>query len=66
MITANAIRAFASPHRWLPQPPPTCASASTGPILFQRERGYYALMEHSSLDIRRYVLERIGDAAGGP
>jgi Rieske 2Fe-2S family protein len=27
------------------------------------ERGYYAPMEDFSLDIRRYVLERIGDAA---
>jgi len=26
------------------------------------ERGYYAPMEDFSLDIRRYVLERIGDA----
>jgi Rieske 2Fe-2S family protein len=27
------------------------------------ERGYYAPMEDFNLDIRRYVLERIGDAA---
>jgi len=26
------------------------------------ERGYYAPMEEYNLDIRRYVLERIGDA----
>ena len=28
------------------------------------ERGYYAPMEDFNLDIRRYVLERIGDAVG--
>jgi hypothetical protein len=26
------------------------------------QRGYYAPMEDFSLDIRRYVLDRIGDA----
>ena len=29
------------------------------------ERGYYAPMEDFNLDIRRYVLERIGDARRG-
>jgi Rieske 2Fe-2S family protein len=30
------------------------------------ERGYYSPMEDFNLDIRRYVLERIGDAVGDP
>jgi hypothetical protein len=28
------------------------------------ERGYYAPMEDYNLDIRRYVIERIGDVVG--
>jgi hypothetical protein len=28
------------------------------------ERGYYVPMQELNLDIRRYVLQRIGDAVG--
>jgi len=36
----------------------------TWPVIGARvhERGYYAPMEDFNLDIRRYVLDRIGDA----
>jgi hypothetical protein len=29
-------------------------------------RGYYAPMENASLDIRRYVAERLGGESSGP
>ncbi|TLY97235.1 MAG: aromatic ring-hydroxylating dioxygenase subunit alpha [Gammaproteobacteria bacterium] len=39
-----------------------CEAEQQGISARVHERGYYAPMEDSSLDIRRYVLERIGDA----
>ena len=41
-----------------------CESVQAGITSRVHERGYYAPMEDFSLDIRRYVLERIGAAAG--
>jgi phenylpropionate dioxygenase-like ring-hydroxylating dioxygenase large terminal subunit len=41
-----------------------CESVQAGITSRVHERGYYAPMEDFNLDIRRYVLERIGDAAG--
>ncbi len=40
-----------------------CETVQQGIAARVHERGYYAPMEDFSLDIRRYVLERIGDAA---
>jgi hypothetical protein len=42
---------------------PHAAAVQQGIAARVHERGYYAPMEDFSLDIRRYVLERIGDAA---
>ena len=39
-----------------------CEAVQRGISARVHERGYYAPMEDFSLDIRRYVLERIGDA----
>jgi phenylpropionate dioxygenase-like ring-hydroxylating dioxygenase large terminal subunit len=39
-----------------------CESVQQGIAARVHERGYYAPMEDFNLDIRRYVLERIGDA----
>ena len=39
-----------------------CEAVQQGISARVHERGYYAPMEDSSLDIRRYVLERIGEA----
>jgi glycine betaine catabolism A len=39
-----------------------CEAVQQGISARVHERGYYAPMEDFSLDIRRYVLERIGDA----
>jgi Rieske 2Fe-2S family protein len=39
-----------------------CEAVQRGIIARVHERGYYAPMEDFNLDIRRYVLERIGDA----
>jgi len=41
-----------------------CAAVQQGISTRVHERGYYAPMEDFNLDIRRYVLERIGDAVG--
>jgi Rieske 2Fe-2S family protein len=41
-----------------------CEAVQQGIAARVHERGYYAPMEDFNLDIRRYVLERIGDAAG--
>ena len=41
-----------------------CESVQQGISTRVHERGYYAPMEDFNLDIRRYVLERIGDAVG--
>lgn len=41
-----------------------CEAVQAGIAARVHERGYYAPMEDFSLDIRRYVLERIGHAAG--
>ena len=41
-----------------------CESVQQGISARVHERGYYAPMEDFNLDIRRYVLERIGDAVG--
>jgi Rieske 2Fe-2S family protein len=41
-----------------------CAAVQEGISTRVHERGYYAPMEDFSLDIRRYVLERIGAAVG--
>jgi Rieske 2Fe-2S family protein len=41
-----------------------CEAVQEGIAARVHEHGYYAPMEDFSLDIRRYVLERIGDAAG--
>jgi glycine betaine catabolism A len=40
-----------------------CETVQEGISSRVHERGYYAPMEDFNLDIRRYVLERIGDAA---
>jgi Rieske 2Fe-2S family protein len=39
-----------------------CEAVQQGISARVHERGYYAPMEDYNLDIRRYVLERIGDA----
>jgi Rieske 2Fe-2S family protein len=39
-----------------------CESVQQGISAWVHERGYYAPMEDFNLDIRRYVLDRIGDA----
>ena len=39
-----------------------CESVQQGISARVHERGYYAPMEDFNLDIRRYVLDRIGDA----
>jgi glycine betaine catabolism A len=41
-----------------------CETVQEGISARVHERGYYAPMEDFNLDIRRYVLERIGEAAG--
>lgn len=41
-----------------------CEAVQAGIGARVHERGYYAPMEDFNLDIRRYVLERIGDAVG--
>jgi Rieske 2Fe-2S family protein len=41
-----------------------CESVQQGISARVHERGYYAPMEDFNLDIRRYVLERIGNAVG--
>ena len=41
-----------------------CENVQQGISARVHERGYYAPMEDFNLDIRRYVLERIGDALG--
>jgi glycine betaine catabolism A len=41
-----------------------CESVQQGISARVHERGYYAPMEDFNLDIRRYVLERIGEAVG--
>jgi Rieske 2Fe-2S family protein len=41
-----------------------CEAVQQGISTRVHERGYYAPMEDFNLDIRRYVLERIGDAVG--
>jgi Rieske 2Fe-2S family protein len=41
-----------------------CETVQQGIASRVHERGYYAPMEDLALDIRRYVLDRIGDAAG--
>jgi Rieske 2Fe-2S family protein len=41
-----------------------CESVQQGLSSRVHERGYYAPMEDFNLDIRRYVLERLGDGAG--
>jgi glycine betaine catabolism A len=41
-----------------------CEAVQQGISARVHERGYYAPMEDWSLDIRRYVLERIGNAVG--
>jgi Rieske 2Fe-2S family protein len=41
-----------------------CEAVQQGIGARVHERGYYAPMEDFNLDIRRYVLERIGDVAG--
>ncbi|HVW70185.1 MAG TPA: SRPBCC family protein, partial [Steroidobacteraceae bacterium] len=43
-----------------------CESVQEGISTRVHERGYYAPMEDFSLDIRRYVLERLGAAADSP
>ena len=43
-----------------------CEAVQQGISARVHERGYYAPMEDFNLDIRRYVLERIGHAAGTP
>ena len=43
-----------------------CEAVQQGISARIHERGYYAPMEDFNLDIRRYVLERIGHAAGTP
>jgi glycine betaine catabolism A len=43
-----------------------CEAVQQGISARVHERGYYAPMEDFNLDIRRYVLERIGHAAGPP
>jgi Rieske 2Fe-2S family protein len=40
-----------------------CEAVQQGISARVHQRGYYAPMEDFSLDIRRYVLDRIGDAA---
>src|SRR4029077_13233596 len=42
-----------------------CEAVQQGSSARAHERGYYAPMEDYNLDIRRYVLERIGDAVDG-
>jgi glycine betaine catabolism A len=42
-----------------------CEAVQQGISARVHARGYYAPMEDFNLDIRRYVLERIGDAVGG-
>jgi Rieske 2Fe-2S family protein len=42
-----------------------CEAVQQGLSSRVHAHGYYAPMEDFNLDIRRYVLERIGDAAGG-
>ena len=42
-----------------------CESVQQGISARVHERGYYAPMEDFNLDIRRYVLDRIGDAVAG-
>ena len=39
-----------------------CEAVQQGISARVHQRGYYAPMEDYNLDIRRYVLERIGDA----
>ncbi|MBS0378151.1 MAG: aromatic ring-hydroxylating dioxygenase subunit alpha [Proteobacteria bacterium] len=41
-----------------------CEAVQQGISARVHERGYYAPMEDFNLDIRRYVLDRIGDAVG--
>jgi Rieske 2Fe-2S family protein len=41
-----------------------CEAVQQGISARVHARGYYAPMEDFNLDIRRYVLERIGDAVG--
>jgi Rieske 2Fe-2S family protein len=41
-----------------------CETVQQGIASRVHERGYYAPMEDFALDIRRYVLDRIGDTAG--
>ena len=41
-----------------------CEAVQQGISARVHERGYYAPMEDFNLDIRRYVLQRIGDAVG--
>lgn len=43
-----------------------CEAVQQGISARVHERGYYAPMEDFNLDIRRYVLERIGHVAGTP
>jgi Rieske 2Fe-2S family protein len=43
-----------------------CEAVQQGIGARAHERGYYAPMEDFNLDIRRYVLERIGDAVAAP
>ena len=43
-----------------------CEAVQQGLSSRVHQRGYYAPMEDFNLDIRRYVLERLGDAAGAP
>jgi len=43
-----------------------CEAVQQGISARVHERGYYAPMEDFSLDIRRYVMERIGDALDTP
>ncbi len=42
-----------------------CESVQQGISARVHERGYYAPMEDFNLDIRKYVLDRIGDAVAG-
>jgi Rieske 2Fe-2S family protein len=41
-----------------------CEAVQQGISARVHARGYYAPMEDFNLDIRRYVIERIGDAVG--
>ena len=43
-----------------------CESVQQGISSRVHTHGYYAPMEDFNLDIRRYVLERIGDAVDAP